>query len=139
MSVIDDYIALRMSREALEREVERVRDRMSRLDEDYDKREARVRGEALSAREDALLAKLAAMPQEEPHIHKPSFKAGQLTMLNRVRQVIEEVMVRVAPKYSDGVFMSSEWDDIVCFHDTLVTALRKEFDKNPQEPHAEGE
>lgn len=55
---------------SLERELERVRDRIAHLDENYEKDAARSIGAKLSQREDEILAEIEKREKEEPSLQE---------------------------------------------------------------------
>jgi len=71
-----------------------------------------------------LEAKLAAV-EPQPVLDPLSVKHGRCSMMNDARKVIEETMTQLASRFDTGHYMSSGWDNIVLFHDTLLTNLRE--------------
>lgn len=72
-----------------------------------------------------LEAKLAAA--DPPPVLDPlSVKHGRCSMMDDVRKTIEETMVQLASRFDNGHYMAHGWDNIVLFHDTLITNLKKE-------------
>lgn len=72
-----------------------------------------------------LEAKLAAA-DPSPVLDPLSVKHGRCLMMNDVRKTIEETMAQLASRFDNGSFMAHGWDNIVLFHDTLLTNLKKE-------------
>jgi hypothetical protein len=71
-----------------------------------------------------LKAKVAAV-EPQPVLDPLSVKHGRCSMMNDARKIIEETMVQLASRFETGHYMSSGWDNIVLFNDTLLTNLRK--------------
>lgn len=60
-----------------------------------------------------------------PMLDPQSVKHGRMSMMNNIRKIIEETMIQLAPGFEQDGVMAYEWNNIVLFHDTLLTNLQK--------------